>query len=268
MTTPSDVWEEIKANFFAGGFCLPARKSGPVPGVSPDTHPQTLSRIPGKAPTPSYFEQLFRSSGESGGLKGELYHSLRQQKKFFCVMEYAKGCLIQKCRQRGDIAVFDADDSELPNRPDCPDVVIELKHWSAFQGMPATLAERAEDDLAKWLFSKLPVHSPQVPQAMYIGFYTELLMSKPAINTEFSFLNSYAHAKSKINSTAMCNEILFDCFYNSLNSLLPKGLHYEYACIDQAVTIKTGGPSGPQKGILHAFAVWPDWLAPDTKAGV
>jgi hypothetical protein len=79
------------------------------------------------------FTRMFRSEAEHGALQGELFSFLRNHEpsKLDAIKEYKRSCLVGSSRARGDIAIFDNIQNLYPK------VMIELKHWSSFQGAPS-----------------------------------------------------------------------------------------------------------------------------------
>lgn len=96
------------------------------------------------------FRRMFRSEAERGALQGELFVFLRNfnkingdsksidvQVNIDAINEYKRSCFVGNGRSRGDIAVFESVKDQDPL------VMLELKHWSAFQGAPSEFCARS-----------------------------------------------------------------------------------------------------------------------------
>lgn len=191
LITPDLVWAAIRIHFFNKDdslSCLDGEKTGN--GGCNNCSDKINQPLDNQY---KYFQRMFRSEAERGALQGELYHVLRKQ-GFELIKEYKRACIDPNSGQRGDIAIFkDIDD-------DYPEVVIEMKHWSAFQGNPSKLVTKRGrskhlssassityelfDELQRWLHKE----STNWPAQLSSGHTNSLVNIKPiylAFYTEF-----------------------------------------------------------------------------------
>jgi hypothetical protein len=267
--TPKDVWDQIKKDFL---------KYPPSP-VTDSTDVSITSACcftpPENLPAnyPKYFQRMFRSEAERGALQGELYHFLRD-KGHQVVMEYKRRCVLPGAgpSERGDMALFEHLDHDFPR------VVIELKHWSAFQSeFPDILGscDRLGQDINRWMYHQLATKDCSTPpplqnqalqhlQVLYLGFYTEIVaataqpgyfsfLATPSYKGQIaSYVKRQMHALScKSRPEFLCPKELLDRFINSVANTFQKidQVQIDHAFIDQIVPNICNGR-------LHCFAVW------------
>lgn len=290
--TPDGVWQKIKEEFlhdkriyqFPISDGIGANTSERLNCSSSDTC--NLCNSSTDVPLPEYFSRMFRSEAERGALQGELYKFL-ENNKYKAITEYQIKCLSHKSVGQGDIAVF----SNLNNT--YPEIVMELKHYSSFQGPPSVFATqkyRASKitPASNKLFSQLgrwkahvnphPFESSCHAQlnsirSMWIGFYTEFgIAATPTING-YSFIKSYeglldsylSRKKSfkhkfecsSQSSDWLCPQKLIDNFCSAVHSNLPNGDSCDSVRFGYGFIDQEILISGtPHTGRLHCFAVW------------